>query len=297
MGRILNFINSVKNWVKKPYYYDHTTAFKIKASVGIGLLVFILLVLLSPVKVKIITINPYLFKFYFGVITTLNLFFFFFITEKAFKKFFNSETWTVGKHFFTIISLIVFSSIIRWLFLYFFFPVELQLNNISLLKMIINSFSIGFFLVLIFIYFDEKQQSEKFAIDENELQEKRNTKIRKISENKSVTLYATNKKDFITFNLNDLIYMYSESNYACIILKDKNKDFKEEILRVPLHAIEKELEPYNQIFRCHKSYIVNTDYVNNISGNARGYSLHLKNNIKQIPVSRKFTKEQLQDAV
>lgn len=299
MKSISNLKNSIINWVKKPYYYNNSNTFKIKASFGIGLLVFILLVLFRPVNIKIITVNPYLFKLGIALITIFNLLLFFFVIEKKFKKFFKNENWTVGKHFITIISVITFSSVLRWLYFYLLFPLELEHNNMTLPKMMVNSFVVGFFLVLTFIYFDEKHQSKKYSINKDELKKKKSTTIKKIPKlNKSITLFSSNQKESVTFLLNDLIYIYSEANYACIILKKKEENnFKEEILRIPLHMIEKKLENYNQILRCHKSYIVNTDYVNHISGNARGYSLHLKNNIKQIPVSRRFTKEQLQNVV
>lgn len=288
-------INRFINWLKKPYYFNDSNQFKIKASVGIGILVFILLVFFRPVNAKIVTINPYLFKLGFGVITTLNLLFFFFVFAKFFPNFFNNETWTIGKHFITIISLITFASTIRWGYLYVFFPKELYSNNINLLKMIFYSFTIGSFPILVFIYFDEKYQSKKYRVNNNDFKK---NKIKKFTpRNEFITISATNQKDSITFILDNLVYIYSESNYACMILKDENKRFREEILRIPLHTVEKKLENYNQILRCHKSYIVNTDYVYDISGNARGYTLHLKNNVKNIPVSRKFTKEQLQEAI
>jgi DNA-binding LytR/AlgR family response regulator len=40
------------------------------------------------------------------------------------------------------------------------------------------------------------------------------------------------------------------------------------------------------IFRCHKSYLINLTQVAHISGNAQGYKLHLQNSTIEIPVSR-----------
>ena len=117
--------------------------------------------------------------------------------------------------------------------------------------------------------------------------------IKKIEE---IILYATNKTENISFNLNDLIYISSQGNYASFFIKT-DSEIKEIILRNTLSAIIKELNKYNNIIRCHKSYIINTNYVNAISGNARGYYLRSNSITQQIPVSRSFNKLDLQKMV
>ncbi|MDD7915542.1 LytR/AlgR family response regulator transcription factor [Polaribacter ponticola] len=117
--------------------------------------------------------------------------------------------------------------------------------------------------------------------------------IKKIEE---IILYGTNKTENISFNLNDLIYISSQGNYASFFIKT-GSETKEIILRNTLSAIIKELNKYNNIIRCHKSYIINTNYVNAISGNARGYYLRSNSITQQIPVSRSFNKSDLQKMV
>jgi DNA-binding LytR/AlgR family response regulator len=43
---------------------------------------------------------------------------------------------------------------------------------------------------------------------------------------------------------------------------------------------------HQNFYRCHKSYVINLDQVNHISGNAQGYKFHLKSAEDLIPVSR-----------
>ena len=59
------------------------------------------------------------------------------------------------------------------------------------------------------------------------------------------------------------------------------------------NKIESFLKDYDFIIRCHKSYIVNTKYVNKVTGNARGYLLKCNILDFYIPVSRKFSKKSL----
>ncbi len=93
--------------------------------------------------------------------------------------------------------------------------------------------------------------------------------------------------------MDDLIYITSQGNYASFYIKEKNGLVKEKILRVTLQKINTDLEPFSRIIRCHKSYIVNTAYVTDITGNARGYLLKINCINFSIPVSRSFSKKSL----
>ena len=109
-----------------------------------------------------------------------------------------------------------------------------------------------------------------------------------------VEAHSDNRKEFIGFDINNLIYITSQGNYASFFLKKENSyDLKEEILRVTLSKIESNLKNYSSIIRCHKSYIINTSYIDDITGNARGYLLKSKFLSFEIPVSRKFSKNSL----
>lgn len=290
-----NLLDKLKEWLNKPYYFEHSTNFKLKVSFSFGLIVFLLLVFFKPANVSVSSKAHLFYKFTFGCITTCNLLFFFFVVTKLFHNFFDDENWTVGKHFITIISLILFSSIIRWLYLVYIIPDDFG-SDVDLLKMIRVSFSLGIFFVLLFIYIDEKYQFKKYSKIQDEIKDKKTPTLKKNKGNKEITIYSSNKKDTLKFLLKDLVYISSEKNYACFFLKKNENNIKEEILRVPLQNVEEALENYKKVFRCHKSYIINAYHVNDVSGNARGYYLHTKND-KKIPVSRKFSKNELENLI
>ncbi len=79
----------------------------------------------------------------------------------------------------------------------------------------------------------------------------------------------------------DLYFIKSSGNYIEIVEKN---NFKGHILRSSLKEIE---QKYPQLYRCHKSYLVNLDNIKSISGNSKGYELTFyNNNIEKIPVAR-----------
>lgn len=284
------------NWFKRPYYYNQSNKFKFVLSVGIGVLVFVLLLIFEPANINNKTkMNSYLVKFIVSLITVFNLLFFFFVFTKRFSNFFSEKNWNVGKHLITIVLLIVFSSAIRWLFVNYVLGLDAH-HKISFFRMVRYSFSIGIIPTLIYIYFDEKYHYNKYKKASEKLKISEKKKVNGNSSNRKVIIYATNNKDNINFTINDLVYITTESNYACFFIKEKN-DIKEHILRIQLKAVEEKLKQFKNILRCHKSYIVNTNYIQRISGNARGYIFHLRKTPIEIPVSRRFSQKQLEEII
>jgi DNA-binding LytR/AlgR family response regulator len=55
--------------------------------------------------------------------------------------------------------------------------------------------------------------------------------------------------------------------------------------------VELQLKKFKNIIRCHRSYIVNLENIENISGNLQGYQLNFKQYTEQVPVSRSYTKK------
>ncbi|WP_157691926.1 LytTR family DNA-binding domain-containing protein [Polaribacter sp. KT25b] len=108
-----------------------------------------------------------------------------------------------------------------------------------------------------------------------------------------ITIFSENKKENLTLNIDKLIYITIDGNYASFFIK-KTKGIKELILRNTLSNILKQIENYPFIFRCHKSYIINSLFFDEITGNARGYFLKSKNIENKIPVSRSLNKTELE---
>ncbi|MDD4697250.1 MAG: LytTR family DNA-binding domain-containing protein, partial [Fermentimonas sp.] len=76
----------------------------------------------------------------------------------------------------------------------------------------------------------------------------------------------------------------SEGNYIEFYLRDVNVD--KIVKRLTLKELESALEPFPEIIRTHRSYLVNTNQIKGVEGNAQGYKLKLKSYEGTIPVSR-----------
>ena len=149
-----------------------------------------------------------------------------------------------------------------------------------------------------FIFINEKnvrEKREKRVFEIKEINRKKEINISK-KLTKEISINSDNGKENITFHIDNLVYITSQGNYASFFLKNES-DLKEKILRVTLTKIATELKEYSYIIRCHKSYIVNINIINDISGNARGYLLKSDFIPIDIPVSRSFSRESLQKLI
>jgi len=62
-------------------------------------------------------------------------------------------------------------------------------------------------------------------------------------------------------------------------------------VRCSLIYAENLLKDDKFIFKCHRSYLVNINYIDKVEGNSQGYKLYLENVPTPIPVSKIFAQK------
>ena len=102
-----------------------------------------------------------------------------------------------------------------------------------------------------------------------------------------LTIFSSNKKNKLEVELENLLFVEAMQNYVSIYFL-KEKKVEKEILRTTLSNVSQQLKD-TVIIRCHRSYLVNPNQIQNVEGNAQGLKLTLRHlNNQFIPVSRKF---------
>jgi DNA-binding LytR/AlgR family response regulator len=113
-----------------------------------------------------------------------------------------------------------------------------------------------------------------------------------VTNNDSIKLIAENEKDSIEILTENLFYIESSDNYSTVFFEKSGTPpeakLQKELLRSSLTRLESQISHEN-IVRCHRSYIVNLDKVEKVTGNAQGYKLHLKSPELLVPVARKYS--------
>lgn len=102
-----------------------------------------------------------------------------------------------------------------------------------------------------------------------------------------LTLLADNEKDTLTLTAVDLLYIESSDNY-CTVYHLREGKLQKPLLRSSLSRMETQLVAQPRLVRCHRSFIVNLDQVERVTGNAQGYKLHLFDGQLEVPVARRY---------
>lgn len=282
------------NWLSKPYYLNPSILFKLKISFFHGLFIFLFLYIFRPfylVQFEIIILE---YTLGIGIIASIGTFMVLYIPALIFKDYFSEDKWTVGRNLFLMSTGISFIGIVLWYFSEMY-KKPYNLKEVSLVEFLFYTFLVSLIPLTFFIFINEKSVRERREKRVDEIKEIKKEKEISIAKdlNKEISIESDNGKEKINFHLDNLIYITSQGNYASFFLKNE-KGLKEKILRVTLTKIEAELKEFSNVIRCHKSYIVNINYINDISGNARGYLLKSDIIALDIPVSRSFSKQSLQ---
>ncbi|KGL62420.1 LytR/AlgR family response regulator transcription factor [Polaribacter sp. Hel1_85] len=290
-------MKKIISWLSIPYYFNPSISFKFKFSVSIGLFVFLFLYIFKPFYLMSLEGIILQYTFGIGLVTFIGVFFFLYVPALIFKNYFNEDNWTIGRNIFLIIIGILFTGIVIWS-LGNIYKSQYNIKNISLIRFLFYTYLVGTLPVVFFIFINEKNVREKREKRANAIntynKEKREVYLKKLPS--KIKFFSENKKENISFSIDDLVYITSQGNYASFFIK-KETDIKEKILRVTLTKIEEKLKEYPNVFRCHKSYIINSNFINDISGNARGYLLKSNFISTDIPVSRSFSKQSLQKLI
>jgi hypothetical protein len=227
----------------------------------------------------------------FGLISFLVTAFINLITPVLFPKQFTNERWTVGWEMLWVMVHIILIALANYFYLNWL--IGNPVYAMGLFGMILVTFLIGIFpsagsVLVNYIIKLKKYQQSASEIPVREHQPDPITE--KSGEPVFITLTAENEKDSLSFPPTELLYIESSDNYSTVVYLKNNQPVKT-LLRSSLSRLENQLgsnDNSNRITRCHRSYVVNLEKVEKVTGNAQGYKLHLQGGLFQIPVARKY---------
>lgn len=253
--------------------------------IGVGVFVTLFLYFFQVGGLNRYDGNVFIICVYFGLITIIVSLFFDFIVDKVLKVERNKASWTLKKWLIYMLCLLLCISIANFSY-YNFISGDESINFYDFSLMVINTVGVGIFPVIfsglmIQINANKKNQSQAASIQSH--------LPKKEIQHKSIQLISNNKNQDFEAVQEHILYLEAMQNYVSICFI-KNGVPKKELVRNTIKNIESQLKE-TSLVRCHRSFIVNSDLIDNVEGNAQGLKLDLKGlkNI-QIPVSRKYIK-------
>ncbi|WP_394748933.1 LytR/AlgR family response regulator transcription factor [Spongiimicrobium salis] len=190
--------------------------------------------------------------------------------------------WTLGKelrHLSIILLLIGFWSFLVRDFIY------TNPDNWSLRYLweeIRNTFLVGFLLLMLILPFNLERLIKRHNKALKKIQFK--TPGRELRKG-LITIQGNTLEEDVELRMEDFLFAKVEGNYTEIFSFSSQRLHKT-LVRVPLKVLEEQLQTYGDVYRTHRSYLVNLNAIVTISGNAQGYLLTLKNCSLLVPVSR-----------
>ncbi|MFD2573504.1 LytR/AlgR family response regulator transcription factor [Spirosoma soli] len=286
--------------LNQPYPSEERPWHQLRKAAVIGLFVGLFLVAFQPFGLNSWeTPNRFWKIMGFGLVSFIITAFNFLFWQRLFPKQFSDQHWTVGRQILLITFNILLIAIGNRLYLEWHLG-EGEHGGLDWISMILVTFLVSVFPVTGLVLLRYITQLKKYSQAAGELRVHANSvsiypkrvsvgdgKPDEIASNhESITLIADNDKDTITLPAQDLLCIESSDNY-CTVVYLKNGQQAKPLLRSSLSRLESQINvPY--IVRCHRSYIVNLDRVERVTGNAQGYKLHLLDGQLQVPVARRY---------
>ena len=285
-------------FLNRPYPFSYQPGRRIKQIVPIGFCVCLFLILFKPFGGDIM-MSAYMVFFcgtLAGLISTV-------IIPMLFPSYFNEAKWTLKRNLIWVVWINIIFLIIMFLGLNIFLMLRYKSSHGFTFKnflwwfyiQVIFGIPLGIIINLVNQYYLLKKHV-KIATNINTSIQKElmlgieDTKQEHLLDNDQNLLeFETDKFSKVRLGADNIVYVEALGNYLIIFYRDN--EIKNIIVRETLSNIEQKLENAKQIYKPHRSYLINLQDIENVTGDSQGLKVHLKNTNKLIPVSRNKIKE------
>jgi len=256
-----------------------------------GCIVFLILVLFQPFGFNH-TPSPYFFRnaFFFGLATFVVAMANALLLPALFPRFFDEQRWTVSKELCTMLWQVITIGFVNLLLFKWLYHEEISVQLI--ISVLGITVAVGIFPITIVILLKQYALLKKYGTGALQLDQQIHRKASEEMRTDSplITVYGDNQDETVSFHLEDFRLISSADNYIKLHFL-KRGQLTNKVLRSTLKKSGEQFQQYEQVFRCHRTYIVNLSAVEQVSGNAQGFKLRLKGVDDLVPVSRNLNKE------
>ncbi len=267
-------------FLNKPYPFNDDLKYNSKLIFFISIGVLGFLYLFQPLDVSLMDDNEKLYVVLgLAAITFLSLSLNLLILPSLFPGIFIKRVWTIKKEI--LWNLWILTTITVGYYLYYkllgIFTVDY--------KMVLGLIVIAIIPITGLIIVNRNRMLRSNL----KLAERINKKLEenKSIDNKLVHFQSEYAKDNLSIKVNLLVLIRAANNYIEVFWMEGEK-IRNKMIRTSLKNAEELLKDYDFIFKCHRSFMVNTHYIDKIEGNIQGYKIYFENVDFTVPVSKKF---------
>ncbi|MCU0356185.1 MAG: LytTR family transcriptional regulator [Cyclobacteriaceae bacterium] len=229
---------------------------------------------------------PLAMNFLYGGITFVCLSVNILLLPRYFPDWFDQSNWNLQKYILLNLLHIALISVASTLvYVFYLAPENTVMDNfLQAISRVAIRGVIPIALTTLFLRNTMLKQNLTSALQANKELMKIQTLKNEPSKNQSDITLFSDTSETLTINLPDLLYIEADDNYSTVVWKS-NGETSRKLLRVNLKSIESQIDNRFAL-RCHRSYLVNINAIDSISGNASGYKIKIKGTDFLIPVSR-----------
>ncbi|WP_077923709.1 LytTR family DNA-binding domain-containing protein [Spirosoma sp. 209] len=281
--------------LRQPYPSSESAGRQVRKAAFIGLFVGLFLLTFEPFGINLWNTDHKSLKLLgFGLVTFVVTALNFTVWNRLFPRQFSDERWTVGREILLITGNILLIALANRLYMEWLLRLEGLSYSVNWVSMILITFLVGLFPTTGVVLLNYVRQLKKYSESAAQLPvhppvQPGITPITPSPTGHSLTLVADNDRDTLSLDPADLLFIESSDNYCTVVYwkdTDRSKPAKV-LLRSSLSRMAAQIE-VPHIVRCHRSYVVNLDRVERVTGNAQGYKLHLAGGQLAVPVSRQY---------
>lgn len=270
------------NSLNKPYPFNDDLKINLQSFVGVSLGIFLFLLFFQPFQLKNPDFNNQnLILAGFGGISLILFCIIRLLIPSFLPKFFSTKNWNYAKELLINFVYLTLNSVAFSFYARFVGQVPVTFHTVIILVLI------SFSAMVIIIIINEfrrlkgqlKQMNELTEINiPDEIKQENDVEIEFISENKS---------DYFQVFLEQIMLIKSASNYIEVIYKAGEK-ISRRLIRNTIKNTENLFSKYPSLIRCHRSCIVNKNYIQKFHKSSDGLKLVLFDYPQEIHVSRQY---------
>lgn len=119
---------------------------------------------------------------------------------------------------------------------------------------------------------------------------KRISAYKKDKTEKVITIQSSYKKDSLTIAIQSIIYIKAFGNYINVYWQNNN-ELNHQLVRSTLSKVKLLFDENSSIKQCHRSILVNTNYIESIKKSFNENIINLKINNIKLPISKSYEKQ------
>ncbi|WP_346859032.1 LytTR family transcriptional regulator DNA-binding domain-containing protein [uncultured Draconibacterium sp.] len=268
--------------LNKKYPFNDNLKINVRSIGFVSLGIFLFLLFFEPFNIQNPDFNNRLIILAtFGAITLVLLSLFRLVIPSFFTKAFSEERWTIKKEISIDLLFVISNSVAFTFFAKYVGRIPISFH-IAIIIVII-SISAAVILVVFNQFYLLKKKLEELSTE---------TPAQKVEpnavENPKIEFQSENKSEYFHLFLNEIVLIKSANNYIEVVYKTDNK-LSKKLIRNTLKNTEALFAKHDEMVRCHRSCIVNKNYIQKVSKGTYGIKLELYDYPQPIHVSRQYS--------